>query len=486
LPCCQTDKASILLARSAEVLHFAAPTHPCSKHSPCPIFTAAELITAFKAAATRLNTFLTQQQQQQQLQPQLHQQLVRLCCALLRMWSAIASPCRKGCPDAWLLKLLPALPIAAELALHVLNENGGHGLACGLTTTDQVKAISDGAVALKLVEASVLLWNNMVLREAQRTGDAIRPATQAEAPILSDTVQRALILHCCAFVRAWREGDQQQQQAAASASTAARPSSSSSWAPAEATNLLQQLGFPLAAVHPYTAAVCDTFKAVNGGVQHLHLAHSAVQASITARQVAVRQQDWQVRYRGILPAVATAAAGAAGSAGPQADSNSVVFAAGVLPEQLIYLTLEYLSVLGFGPDVTDPAMSAVSLVHTLLVPAITLRQRPQFALERSVHESYARGCVKYIWSGLGRQLLTASGVTDADEEGDEAAASSQRDTVVNGTTIVQEGGTVELPADAQVRLRMVWGHYSQCLFYAIHYYEGVLGGGVLWGRGQWI
>jgi hypothetical protein len=349
------------------------------------------------AAAASLNTFLTQHQQQQQLQPQLHQQLVRLCCALLRMWSAMALPCRKGCPDPWLLKLLPALPIAADLALHVLDEHEGHGLACGLDTTDQVKAISDAAVAIKLVEASVVLWQNMVLREAQRTGGAIRPATRAEAPILSDAVQKAVILHCCAFVRVWREGDQPQQQAAAAASTAARPSSSSSWAPTEATNLLQQLGFPLAAVHPYTAAVCDTFKAVNGGVQHLHFSHTAVQAVITSRKVALRQPDWQVRYRGILPAVAAPAAGVAEPA----------FAVGVLPEQLIYLTLEFLAVSGFGPDQMEIGMSAVTLVHTLLVQAITLRQCPQFGLEGSVREGYARGCLEYIWSGLGKQFASS-------------------------------------------------------------------------------
>lgn len=438
------------------------------------------------AAATSLNTYLSRQQQHlQQLpqqQPLLHHELARLACGLLRVWAAIALPCVEGCPDAWLLQLLPALPIAAELALHVLTGPEGCGLACGLSTLPYTTAIADAAVAMKLVEACATQWNRMVLKEAQQAGGVTRAATRAEAPVLSDTVQKALILHCCALVRAWRKGDQQQQQAAAATGTAAPRSSS--WAPSEATNLLRQQGFPLPAVQQYAAAVCDTFNVANAIMRHTDFALSAVQAAVANRLRALRQPDWVVRYRGIIPPVATAAA-AASSAGPQLDSllhnNMIkvhVFAVGVVPEQLVFVALEFLAVLGFAPDRTQSAMSIVALVHMLLLQAIVLRQLPDFALERSVREGYARSCLEYIWLGLGKQLLTAAGVTEAELEGDgvEGATADRPDAFVYPTTLMRDGSKVEIPGDAQERLRMVWGHFGNCLFYAVRLYEGAIGG----------
>jgi hypothetical protein len=282
-------------------------------------------------------------------------------------------------------QLLPALPIAAELALHVLTGPEGCGLACGLSTMPYTTAVADAAVAIKLVEACAAQWNVMALTETQQAGGVIRAATREEAPVFSDTVQRALILHCCALVQAWREGDHRQQQAAAAASTA--PShGSSSWAPIGAKNLLRQLGFPLAAVQHYASAVCNTFTVAAASMQHAVFSLTAVQAAITNRLKALRQPDWLVRYRNIIPAVTTAAT-AAGSVALQPESmlhgdgiNVHVFAVGVAPEQLVYLALECLAVLGFGPDRTQSAMSAVALVHTLLLQAIALRQLPDCRL----------------------------------------------------------------------------------------------------------
>jgi hypothetical protein len=229
-------------------------------------------------------------------------------------------------------------------------------------------------------------------------------------------------------------------------------------------------------------------------MHHTVFALSAVQAAITNRLTALRQRDWLVRYRGILPPIATAAA-AGSSAGLQADSsmdgNSKfvhMFAVGVAPEQLTYLALEFLAVLGFSPDRTEPAMSAVALVHTLLSQAVPLRlllsqatplrMFPQHALERSVREGYARGCLEYIWSGLGKQLLTAAGVTDAELDGDGSEGAADRPHALAFTaTIMREGTTMEMPADAQERLRMVWGLFGNCLFHAIRLYEGTAGVG---------
>jgi hypothetical protein len=92
-----------------------------------------------------------------------------------------------------------------------------------------------------------------------------------------------------------------------------------------------------------------------------------------------------------------------------------------------------------------------------------------------VREGYARGCLEYVWSGLGKQLLTAAGVTDAELEGDgpEGAAA---DRPVFQTTLMREGTAVEVPADAQERLCMVWGHFGNCLFYAIRLYKGAFAG----------
>ena len=90
-----------------------------------------------------------------------------------------------------------------------------------------------------------------------------------------------------------------------------------------------------------------------------------------------------------------------------------------------------------------------------------------------MREEYAEGCLRYIWSSLGKQLQRAAGVSEAELEGDgSAAAAAACSSSSSREDFRREGVEVDLPADAAARLRMMWDEYSKCLFGAITLYRG--------------
>jgi len=133
----------------------------------------------------------------------------------------------------WVLHVLPTIQPAAELAIHVLAGPGG-GLAPDLTNPTYNLARQHAAVSVALIGGCVTVWDQMIEAEAIRKagpGSTKRAASREEAPLLSDIVQQATILHAAVFIQACRQQQKQQQQAAADGGGSS--SSSSSWAPAE-------------------------------------------------------------------------------------------------------------------------------------------------------------------------------------------------------------------------------------------------------------
>jgi hypothetical protein len=91
-------------------------------------------------------------------------------------------------------------------------------------------------------------------------------------------------------------------------------------------------------------------------------------------------------------------------------------APGYHPAQLVYLTLEFMCVLGFGQGRLTCDLPALSFMATLL--DYTQRQvwNKVTAAEASVMKQYAEGCVECIWLSLDKQLQRAAGVAEAELE----------------------------------------------------------------------
>lgn len=443
-------------------------------------------------AATHLNSYLKQQQPQlaqlRQQQPQLQHQLCALADALLQMWNSIARPLTA----AWVSQLLPAVAATAELALHVFTGPAGCALACGSSSSDQPSstAVPHAAIAINLVQGCIGNWRDGVLTAARQAGSTLPGPTRAEAAVLAHSVQKASILHCSAFVQACRE---QEQQAAPEAPAPAGSSSSSGWAPAAATQLLQQMGFPMDAVQRYTAAVCRAFP--SEPQERAQLALQRLNEVLDIRKSALLQPDWAVLYRGILPdppaaaAAVAAALAAAPPGGRGASSTNLpqhVVAQGFLPEQLANLALEVLGVGGpLGPGHITPAVAGLGMISGMLRMAVSLRPLQLPPLERSERERYAEGCVTYVWHGLGQQLLRASGVAEAElvegVGGSDTSGGHQAPARVY-SEVGQDGVWEDLPAGGLEQMHVMWKHFSSCLLYALGLYEGWLVGWL----GGWV
>jgi hypothetical protein len=80
-----------------------------------------------------------------------------------------------------------------------------------------------------------------------------------------------------------------------------------------------------------------------------------------------------------------------------------------------------------------------------------------------------------MWLGLGKQLQRASGVAEAELEGDgsqaAAGASDSQSSRWADATVASDGGNFKLPPDAASRLSMLWQDCSRCLFMAVSFYQ---------------
>jgi hypothetical protein len=412
-------------------------------------------------AATHLNSYLTQQhlQQLKQQQPQLHQQLTELVIAMLYMWSAIASPFTYD----WVLKVLPAIHIAAELALHVLTGSEGGGLACDLNIHRHSVAVQHAGVAIQVVGRCLDEYREAADDQARRSGFGNRRYPRCPEPALvSDVVKKALVLHLCILVRGLRDKQQQQQdkQQQGGHRLSTDSSSSGSWAPAEATKLLQQLGVSLDAAQPYTYVVSAAFS--NTLLQQTDVALTCLAGSIKLRTIALSDPGWTQRYSGFI-----AAAAPDSWRGDDAIEHIMIG-----PEfhigQVTSLSIEYVAVSGLGPERVNPAIIGLQMVSSMLMLTMGQYQHPEQFLhpEQSVRERYTEGCLEQIWSGLGKQLLRVSGVAEAELEGGgsqlAAAAAAGGDAV--GSSFTAD--------DVIDRMRATWHKYKDCLFYAIRVYKG--------------
>jgi hypothetical protein len=181
------------------------------------------------AAVTHLNSYITQEQQQlqrlkQQQQPQLLAQLNTLAGNLLSLWCTMAFTMT----EPWLVQLLPTVAPAAELALQLLTGSQGSGLACAPGHWLDSWGLQQAALTFVCVGGFVDFWRVAVRLESRKAdllvgstttreadllvGSTLRAPTAAEAAVVSDVVQKALILHFCILLQAWQKTPQQQQQ----------------------------------------------------------------------------------------------------------------------------------------------------------------------------------------------------------------------------------------------------------------------------------
>jgi hypothetical protein len=149
----------------------------------------------------------------------------------------------------------------------------------------------------------------------------------------------------------------------------------------------------------------------------------------------------------------------------------------LLPEQMICLAVEFLAVVGVGPEQLVPCIAGLSMVDVMLNPALAQyrQQLPQQSLsERSVRERYAVDCLRYMWR-LGKQLLRVSRVAEADLEEEASGVQQQAAGEWADYRLVssaQGGVTVELPAEVVEQLRLLWEHYSRAMYHAVELYQG--------------
>jgi hypothetical protein len=179
--------------------------------------------------------------------------------------------------------------------------------------------------------------------------------------------------------------------------------------------------------------------------------------------MALDQPDWTQRYRGFI------AAAAAASAGREHNVLGPEFHVG----QMISLAVEYVAAAGLCPERTNAAIMGFAVMSTMLMLTMGEYQISQVIQhpERSVRERYTEECLEQIWGGLGTQLLKASGVAEAELEGD----GSQPAAAAAATTGGGDGDSMgsSIPADEVVdRMRTMWHKYMDCLFHSIRVYQG--------------
>jgi hypothetical protein len=443
------------------------------------------MVPDFMTAANKLIAHLKQHQQQPGQQEQQQQQRVQLAVhagALLRLWSCMAHFFR----EQGVMAVLPTIGPAAELALQVLTGPQG-GLAPYISSTTFVEVRQRPIGAMLLIGICVSACDDAVNASvAGRAGpsSASRAPNQEEAVVVSDTVQLAMILHCAVLIHAARQ--QQRKQRAKSGSSS---SSSSRWAPAEAKHLLQQLSFPLELVQHYADVACkiptrgrappnaDTL--VEGMIAGLH----HLQRAVHLRILALQHPEWVGRYSRVMAAAAEAAAGTAAAAAHlfgslEPDIGEHMLCQGVRPLQLAFLHLKFICIMGVTQDRLMTAVAALSLIPQLLSSAQVQVVTGTTAIEPADMQRYAHSCLECVWLGLGKQLQQASGVAEAELEGDgssQAAAAAGGDEYSSrwlDSASTLGGGELHLPADAAGRLQMVWEVYSKCLFESTALYEG--------------
>jgi len=146
------------------------------------------------------------------------------------------------------------------------------GIANDLQLEEQDVTRQHAAVCIMFLGCCVINWDDSV--EAEGRG-VPRAACKDEGGIVSDALQKAMLLHSAVFIAANRQQQQQQQQQEAAANNPSSSSSSSSgWAPEEAFVLLEQLGFPLAGVPGYAAAVCRVLPQTDPLIDHMNAGES--------------------------------------------------------------------------------------------------------------------------------------------------------------------------------------------------------------------
>jgi hypothetical protein len=92
----------------------------------------------------------------------------------------------------------------------------------------------------------------------------------------------------------------------------------------------------------------------------------------------------------------------------------------------------------------------------------------------SVLQGYAQGCVEYLWLGLGKQLQQASGVAEAELEGDGLQPAAAAAAAVSDGSGGSSSGSFRTRGGDEVltpELQKVWSMYSNCLFEAKSLYQ---------------
>lgn len=242
--------------------------HPAS--AGAALLPAAELVPAFVKAATQLNSYLSTPQQPHQQPPNI---IIEQALSLLHLWNCLGQPYT----PQWVLQVLPTLAPAAELALYVLAGPGG-GIAPDVQQDVHSRARQHASVTVLLLGGCLTAWDDIIEQQAVQGAGARRAANAAEAAVVSDVMQRAMLLHSAVCVCANRHHQQQQQRATGRSSSRSR-----SWAPTEAAHVLGQLGFPLECVEGYMAAVCKAMAHPDPLLNHMETSLTRVQCVINIR-----------------------------------------------------------------------------------------------------------------------------------------------------------------------------------------------------------
>jgi hypothetical protein len=218
---------------------------------------------------------------------------------------------------------------------------------------------------------------------------------------------------------------------------------------------------------------------------------SCLRRSFSLRWDALSEPDWVARYSGSIAAATAAAAAPPVLEGRFNGAFQHMLGSGVLPEQMACLGLESVAAVGFGREQVGPFIVGLDMVGTILKYALVPYQaeHQMHGSERSRREPYAQDSLQYTLS-LGRQLLKASGVAEAELDGDGSQAAAVDRAEGFGSLVGPNGVMLDIPDDAEQQLRLVWDHYSNCLFFAVMVFKGAMfvcsGEGVQVTTGCWM
>jgi hypothetical protein len=233
------------------------------------------------------------------------------------------------------------------------------------------------------------------------------------AAFVSDSVQRAMVLHLAACMPYCVEqmGKQHGNRSISSSgsgrmanskgSAAAPPSLSAVEAGvAVAREQLQRLAFQRPQdIQQYGFSACDDSGVKSGGTYgnsahgHLCAAYGGLQLAFVLRSQAICQPEWPERYRGAITCPPTAVA-------IEAINPLVapVVAPGIDPLLLHELLLRLLIVL--RPSAVTGINSGLGIIFNSLQPATP----------RSADKARVATCLQLLWLGLGPELQRAAGV----------------------------------------------------------------------------